>query len=133
MHGRQETAEVCHVRRTGGGESGLYGGAEKKGMGCLQDVLRAFGINADQWTTAVQDEGEWRKTAEQGAERFMAKLITAEKASVGLQHTVYSMHKRDGKDQGKDSPTQACSSWFSRQSLNKTLNVSRPSGLFSHK
>ena len=25
------------------------------------------GINADQWTTAAQDEGEWRRTAEQGA------------------------------------------------------------------
>ena len=41
-------------------------------MGCFLDDLRAFGINANQWTTAAQDEGEWRKTAEQGAERFMA-------------------------------------------------------------
>ena len=24
----------------------------------IQDDLRAFGINADQWTTAAQDEGE---------------------------------------------------------------------------
>ena len=29
-------------------------------MGCFLDDLRAFGINADQWTTAAQDEGEWR-------------------------------------------------------------------------
>ena len=36
------------------------------------DDLRAFGINADQWTTVAQDEGEWRSTAEQGAEYFMA-------------------------------------------------------------
>ena len=42
-------------------------------MGCFLDDLRAFGINADQWTTATQDEGEWRRTVEQGAERFMAK------------------------------------------------------------
>ena len=42
-------------------------------MGCFLDDLRAFGINTDQWTTAVQDEGEWRRTAEQGAEHFMAK------------------------------------------------------------
>ena len=35
--------------------------------------LTPFGINADQWKTAAQDEEEWRKTAEQGAERFMAK------------------------------------------------------------
>ena len=40
---------------------------------CFLDDLRAFGINADQWTTAAQDEGEWRRTAEQGAEHFMAK------------------------------------------------------------
>ena len=57
-------------------------------MGCLLDDLRAFGINADQWTTAAQDEGEWRKTAEQGAERFMAKWIAAEKARAGLRHAI---------------------------------------------
>ena len=57
-------------------------------MGCLLDDLRAFGINADQWTTAAQDDGEWRQTAEQGAERFMAKWIAAEKAKAGLRHAV---------------------------------------------
>ena len=50
------------------------------------DDLRAFGINADQWTTAAQDEGEWRRTAEQEAEHFMAKWIAAEKAKAGLRH-----------------------------------------------
>ena len=52
------------------------------------DDLRAFSINADQRTTAAQDEGEWRKTAEQGAERFMAKWNAAEKARTELRHTV---------------------------------------------
>ena len=34
-------------------------------MGCFLHDLRAFGINADQWTTkAAQDEGAWRKTVE---------------------------------------------------------------------
>ena len=42
-------------------------------MGCFLEDFRAFGINADQWTTAAQDEGEWRRTTEQGAENFMAK------------------------------------------------------------
>ena len=37
---------------------------------CLLDDLRAFDIDADQWTTAAQVKGEWRK---EGAERFMAK------------------------------------------------------------
>ena len=41
---------------------------------------------ADQWTTAAQDEGECRRTPEQGAEHFMAKWITAEKARAGLRH-----------------------------------------------
>ena len=67
------------VRRVGGGR-GLCGRAV--------DDLRAFGINADQWTTAAQDEGGWRRTAEQGAEHFMAKWIAAEEARDGLRHAV---------------------------------------------
>ena len=57
-------------------------------MRCFLDDLRAFGINADQWTTAAQDEGEWRRTVEQGAERFMAEWIAAEKNKAGLRHAV---------------------------------------------
>ena len=53
----------------------------------LDDTSRAFSIYADQWTTTARDEGEWRKTAEQGGmERFMAKCIAAEKAKAGLRH-----------------------------------------------
>ena len=48
----------------------------------------SVGINADQWTAAAQDEGKWRRTAEQGAEHFMAKRIAAEKAKAGLRHAV---------------------------------------------
>ena len=60
------------------------GGQEKEWMGCFLVDLRAFGINADQWTTAAQDEGEWRRTAE----HFMAKWIATEKAKAGLRHAV---------------------------------------------
>ena len=49
------------------------GGHEKEWMGCFVNDLRALGINADQWTTGTQGEGEWRRTVEQSAERFMAK------------------------------------------------------------
>ena len=63
-------------------------GQEKEWMGCFLDDLRAFGINADQWTTAAQDEREWRRTAEQEAEYFMAKYIAAEKTKAGLRHAV---------------------------------------------
>ena len=61
-------------------------------MGCFLDDLRAFGINADQWTTAAQDEGEWRRAAEQGAEHFMAKWNAAEKARAGLRHAVVCLN-----------------------------------------
>ena len=66
------------------------GGQEKEWMECFLDDLRAFGINADQWTTAAQDEGERCRAAEQGEEHFMAKWIAAEEARAGLQHAVVS-------------------------------------------
>ena len=60
------------------GGAGYVGGQEKEWMGCF----------LDQWTTAAQDEGEWRRTAEQGVEHFMARWIVAEKAKAGLRHAV---------------------------------------------
>ena len=68
------------------GGAGCVGGQENKWMGCLLDDLRSFGIKADQWMTAAQYEGEWHKTAEQGAKRFIAKWIAAEKTRAGLWH-----------------------------------------------
>ena len=70
------------------GGADCVGGQEKEWMGCFRDDLRVFGINADQWTTAVQDEGGWRRTAEQGADHLMAKWIVVEKAKAGLRHAV---------------------------------------------
>ena len=66
----------------------MSGATKKEWMGCFLDDLRAFGINADQWTNAAQDEGEWRRTAKQGVEHFMAKLVAAEKTNAGLRHAV---------------------------------------------
>ena len=65
------------------GCAGYVRGQEKEWMGCFLDDLRAFGINADQWTTA-----KWRRTAEQGAEHFMAKWIVAEKTKAGVRHAM---------------------------------------------
>ena len=76
---------MCDVRRIGG-ERGLCGGPGKRVDGCFLDDLRAFGINANQWTPAAQDEGEWHRTAEQGAEHFMS--LQREKAKAGLRHAV---------------------------------------------
>ena len=75
--GGYEAAEVRDVRRIGEGQ-------EKEWMGYFLDDLRAFGTNADQWTTAAQDDGEWRRTAE----HFMAKWIAAEEARARLRHAV---------------------------------------------
>ena len=79
-------------------------------MGCFLEDLRAFGINTDQWTTAAQDEGEWRRTAEQGAGHFMAKQIVAVKTKA--DYAIQGMPERDGNDQEEDSPNQAGSCWF---------------------
>ena len=64
------------------------GGQKKEGMGCFRHDLKAFGINADQWTTGAHDERGWRRTAEQVAKHFMVKWMAAEKARAGLWHAV---------------------------------------------
>ena len=48
------------------GGAGYVGGQDKEWMGYFLDDLKAFGINADQWTTAAQDKGGWHRMAEQG-------------------------------------------------------------------
>ena len=82
-------------------------------MGRLLDDLRAFGIDADQWTTAAQDEGERRKTMERGAEGFMAKRVATEKARAGLRHAVVCPNVTV-RTKGEDSPKHACSYCFAR-------------------
>ena len=62
------------------------GGQEKEWMGCLLDDFRVFGIDPDKWTIAAQDEGEWYRTAKQGADLFMTKWIAAERAREALRH-----------------------------------------------
>ena len=95
------------------GGAGCVGGQEKEWMGCFLDDLRAFGINADQWTTTAQDEGEWRRKAEQGGRTFHGKMDRCRKKQ-GWTTACSGMPERDGKDQGEDSPKQAGSRWFAR-------------------
>ena len=73
--------------RIGGGRR-LCGGQGKEWMGCFLDDLRAFGINAEQRTTAAQDEEEWRRMAEQGVECFVAKWVAGEKVRAELRYAV---------------------------------------------
>ena len=71
------------------GGAGCLGGQEKKWMGCFPDDLRAFGINADQWTTSAQDEGEWRRAAQQGGGTIHDKMDRCrENQGCGLRHAV---------------------------------------------
>ena len=70
------------------GAAGCVRGQEKELMGCFLHDLGAIGINTDQCTTVAQDEGEWHRTVDQGAELFMEKLIAAAKAKAGLRHAV---------------------------------------------
>ena len=90
-HERHEARRLptcLKFRKLTGGGRGLRGGGRGKKeewMGCFLEDLRDFDINADQYTTAAQDEGGWRKTVEQGAECFMAKWIAIEKVRAGLR------------------------------------------------
>ena len=59
-------------------------------MGSLLDDLRVFGIDPDKWMIAAKDEGEWHRTAKQGAEFFMTKWIATERAKAALRHAVVS-------------------------------------------
>ena len=95
------------------GGAGCVGGQEKEWMGCFLDDLKAFGINADQWTTAAQDQGEWRRTAEQGAQHYNGEMDRY-RESQGWTTACSGKPERDGKDQGEDSRKQAGSCWFAR-------------------
>ena len=90
------------------------GGQEKEWMGCFLDDPRAFGINADQWSTAAQDEGECM--AQNGRTRggtFHGKMGRCRK-NQGWTTACSGMAEREGKDQGEDSLKQAGSCWFAR-------------------
>ena len=89
---------VVFVELVGG--AGCAGGQEKEWMGCFLDDLRAFGINVDQWTTAAQDEGEWRRTAEQRAEHFMAKRSLQRKPRLDYGIQWYARTWREGPRRG---------------------------------
>ena len=95
------------------GGAGCVGGQGKEWMGCFLDDLRAFGINADQWTTAIQ------RARGNGAERQnKGRKISWQNGSLqknqGWTTACSGMPERDGKDQGEDSPKQAGSYWFAR-------------------
>ena len=81
-------------------------------MGCFLDDLRAFGINADQWTTAAQDEEMLQNGGTKGG-TFHGQMDRC-RGNQGWTTACNGMPERNGKDQGEDSPKQAGSCWFAR-------------------
>ena len=75
-------------------------------MCCLLNGLRAFGINADQWTIAAQDS--WGMAQDGGTKggTFHSEMDRC-RESQGWTTACSSMPERNGKDQGEDSPQQA--------------------------
>ena len=65
----------------------MWGARKKSGWG-VSWTTSELSASTPTSATAAQDEGEWRRTAEQGAEHFMAKWIAEEKAKAGLRHAV---------------------------------------------
>ena len=80
--------------------AGCVGCQEKEWMRCFLDDLRAFGIHADQWTNAAQDEGEWHRT-------FHGKMDLCRERQ-GLTLVCPNVPDQE------DSPKQAGSCWFAR-------------------
>ena len=54
-HMEDTTLPKCEMFGEMVGGAGCVRGQEKELMGCFLDDLRAFGINADRWTTAAED------------------------------------------------------------------------------
>ena len=89
-----------------------FGGRKKEWMGCLQGDLRAFGINADRWTTAAQDEGNGAKWRNKGRNVSRRKMDGRRESQGWTTACSSSIPERGGKDQGEDSPKQASLRWF---------------------
>ena len=93
------------------GGAGCVRGQEKDWMGCFLDDLRAFGINADQWTTAAR--GGMVQNGRTRGGRFHGEMDRC-RESQGWATACNGMPERGGKDHGEDSSKQAGSCWFAR-------------------
>ena len=89
------------------------GGQEKDWMECFLDDLRAFGINADQLTTAAQGRGGMAQNGGTRGGTFHGEMDRC-RESRGWTTACGRMAVRDGKDQGEDSLKQAGLCSFAR-------------------
>ena len=87
-HGGHETAEVRDVRITGEGR-GLRRRAVKRADGHVSWTTSELSASTPtNGGLQPRTKGNVAKTAEEGAERFVAKWIAAEKTRAGLRHVL---------------------------------------------
>ena len=119
-HGGHETAELRDVRKGDEG-AGCVGVQEKEWTGYLLDDLRAFGKNADQWTTVAQDEEGRNKTEEHCREWNVSGLTGSLQRKTGLDYGIQLyISERNWTDKMEDSPMKACLRWLTRGSRSAT-------------
>ena len=111
-HGGYETAEVHDVRRIGGGR-GLCGGSGKRVDVVLPGQPQSFRHQRRPVDNcSLGREGIVQNGGTRGG-TFHSKMDRC-RGSQGWTTACSRMPKRDGKDQGEDSPKQAGSCWFAR-------------------
>ena len=71
-------------------------------------------VDYDYIMIVAQDEWKWRKAAEEGVERFMAKWTAAEKVRAGLRHAVVGCPNVTGRIKERIAQSKRCSCWFAR-------------------
>ena len=85
-------------------------GQEKEWVGYFLNDLRAFGIDADQWTAAAQTRGNGAEQQNKG--RNISWRNGCCRESQSWTTACSRMTERDGKDQEENSPKQAGSYWI---------------------
>ncbi|CAM9730855.1 unnamed protein product, partial [Sphacelaria rigidula] len=78
------------------GQKREFNGRHKDWIRCLEEDMKAFGIEWQGWTTRALNAVEWHSCVEQGAERFMADRCQKDGAEAAIRHA---------KAAGQDAPT----------------------------
>ena len=88
------------------GGVGCVGGQEKEWAECFPDDLGAFGINADQWTSAAQDEGDGAERQNKGRDISWqnGSLQRKPRLDYGMQR--YARTWREGPRRGKPKASE---------------------------
>ena len=90
------------------------GGQGKELMGCFLDDLRAFGINADQWTTACSPgRGRMAQNGRTRGGTFHGEMDRY-RESQGWTTACSGMPERGGKNEEEDRPKQTGPCCFAR-------------------